>query len=264
MSQPLAPYVHGSTDEREVARLVVQAAFVATFSLVDFDAPSGGRVLDLGTGVGAMAAELARRYPGIALTGVDLSETQLARAKALHPIAHYVLGNAEGLPFTDGSFDRVHATWVLEHVKNPARVLEEVRRVLAKGGMAHVTEVNNETLRVDPPLPELTDTFHALNAAQLAAGGHPFIGKELSRLARSAGFSRVEIREVVLLGDDAHPELREALYEEFAGICESLDEALPADAIERARNAASLLRRRGQGTSLEYRPVVLRAFVDVV
>jgi ubiquinone/menaquinone biosynthesis C-methylase UbiE len=262
MSLPLALYVHGSTDEREVARLVAQAAFVATFSLVDFDAPATCRVLDLGTGVGAMAAELARRYPGVALTGVDLSETQLARAKALHPMAHYVLGNAERLPFADASFDRVHATWVLEHVENPVRVLEEARRVLAKGGMAHVTEVNNETLRVDPPLPELTETFDALNAAQIAAGGHPFIGKALARLARDAGFSRVETREVVLLGDDAHPEMREALYEEFAGICESLDEALPTHAIARARKAASLLRSRGQGTSLEFRPVVLRAFGD--
>jgi cyclopropane fatty-acyl-phospholipid synthase-like methyltransferase len=75
-------YVHGSTDAREVERLVVQARFVAGFALESFDAPAGARVLDLGTGVGAMAAELARRYPGITLTGVDLSEAQLAAARA--------------------------------------------------------------------------------------------------------------------------------------------------------------------------------------
>jgi methylase of polypeptide subunit release factors len=64
-------YVHGSTDQREVARLVRQAEFVATFSLVDFDAPPGARVLDLGTGVGAMARQLALRFPGIELVGID-------------------------------------------------------------------------------------------------------------------------------------------------------------------------------------------------
>jgi hypothetical protein len=64
---------------------------------------------------------------------------------------------------------------------------------------------------------------------------------------------------VLLLGDDAHPAMREALYEEFAGICESLDEALAPDEVARARRAAAELRTRGEGTSLEYRPVVLRA-----
>ncbi len=255
------PYVHGSTDDREVARLVLQAAFVAQFSLVDFDAPKGARVLDLGTGVGAMAAELSRRYPGITLTGADVSAAQLARAEALHPIAHYVLADAEKLPFPDASFDRVHATWLLEHVRDPVAVLREMRRVLARGGMAHVTEVDNATLRIAPTLPELVETFDALNEAQKAAGGDPFVGRKLVDYARAAGFSRVESREVLLLGDDAHPEMRAALYEEFAGICESLDEALAGVEIERARKAASLLRGRGKGTSLEYRPMVLRAYV---
>lgn len=239
---------------------MLQASFVAGFALTHFDAPPGSRVLDLGTGVGAMAAELARRYPGISLTGVDISAAQLARARALHPIANYVEANAEKLPFSDGSFDRVHASWVLEHVSRPVSVLAEVKRVLARGGIAHFTEVDNATLRVEPPLPELTDTFDALNAAQLAAGGDPFIGRRLAELARAAGFRRVETREVLLLGDDAHETMRSALYEEFAGICESLDESLAEAAVSRARLAAELIRSRGVGTSLEYRPVILRVF----
>jgi SAM-dependent methyltransferase len=102
-------YVHGSTDDHEVERLVVLARFVAGFALERFDAPAGARVLDLGTGVGAMAAELARRYPGIALTGVDISEAQLAVAQAKNPVAAYVHADASKHPFPDASFDRVHA-----------------------------------------------------------------------------------------------------------------------------------------------------------
>ena len=45
-----SPYVHGSTDDHEIQRLVVQARFVAGFALESFDAPEGSRVLDLGTG----------------------------------------------------------------------------------------------------------------------------------------------------------------------------------------------------------------------
>ncbi len=261
MNRPTAGYVHGSTDDAEVARLVLQASFVATFALADFDAASGARVLDLGTGVGAMAAELHRRYPGIALTGVDVSETQLARARALHPVADYVLADAVALPFADGAFDRVHGSWMLEHVAEPVRVLSEVRRVLAPSGMAHFTEVDNRTLRVEPALNELTETFEVLNAAQAAAGGDPFIGGKLEAHAKRAGFARVVTQEVTLLGDDAHPELRRALYEEFAGICESLDESLDGEQIARARRASVLLRGRGESGSLAYRPMILRAFV---
>lgn len=257
-----AGYVHGSTDDAEVARLVRQAAFVATFSLVDFEASSGTRALDLGTGVGAMAAEIARRFPGIDLTAVDVSEAQLARARALHPIARYIVADAHALPFPDGSFDRVHASWVLEHVAEPSRVLREVRRVLGSGGVAHMTEVDNATLKLDPPLPELEATFAALNAAQLAAHGDPFIGRKLEHLAREAGFARASLRHVDLCGDDAHPEMRSHLHEEFAGICESLDEVLDDAGVALAREAARSLRARGPGTRFTYQPVVMRAYVD--
>ncbi|HMK73518.1 MAG TPA: hypothetical protein VK454_09265, partial [Myxococcaceae bacterium] len=67
----MADYIHGGTDLREVARLSKQAlVWVAPRMLDDFTASPGMRVLDLGTGVGAMAAVLARRHPGIELWGV--------------------------------------------------------------------------------------------------------------------------------------------------------------------------------------------------
>lgn len=77
--------------------------------------------------------------------------------------------------------------------------------------------------------------------------------------AHDAGFSRVEPRNVLLLGKDDHPDTREALWEELAGICGSLDEALPHDAS--ARGAASLLRSPGYGTRS---PTVRSCFYEPV
>lgn len=48
------------------------------------------------------------------------------------------IANAEELPFPDGTFQRVECDAVLEHTPDPARIMAEIRRVLAPGGFAHV------------------------------------------------------------------------------------------------------------------------------
>jgi ubiquinone/menaquinone biosynthesis C-methylase UbiE len=258
----MSSYIHGSTDDAEVARLAKQAGFVAGFSLVHFDAAPGMQVLDLGTGVGAMAAQIAARCPGIRLLGVDHSEAQIARAKTMHKVAEYSVANAAQLPFEGQSFDRVHASWLLEHVRDPAAIASEIRRVLKPGGYAHVIEVDNGTLHVTPALPELDATFALLNAAQQARHGDPFIGRTLERLFLDAEFSKVEARSIALRGTDEDPAFYCDLAEEFAGICESLDEVLDLRGQAVARAAAKILRARvaTPGTSLSYAPVLVRAW----
>src|SRR4051812_41805063 len=111
----MASYIHGGTDPREVARLQKQAEWGGRFILRDFVAKPGERVLDLATGVGAMARELKRRFPEIRLTGVDLRLSQLRSARAHTPVADYAQADGTRLPFADGTFDRIHCSWLLEH-----------------------------------------------------------------------------------------------------------------------------------------------------
>ncbi|MGO9830318.1 MAG: class I SAM-dependent methyltransferase [Myxococcaceae bacterium] len=241
----MADYIHGGTDLREVARLMKQAlVWVAPRMLGDFTARPGMRVLDLGTGVGAMAAALARRHPGIELWGLDLRAAQLRQAKTLHPVARYVQGDATRLPFPDASFDRVHASWVLEHIPQAAAVLREVHRILVPGGQCFFLEVDNATLRLVPPCVAIGRALALLNQAQLSGGGDPFIGQKLEGLMRTAGFSTVQVRSVAVDGDAGDPETLRASAEELAEIFESLDETLgPTEAPllhEAAREARAL------------------------
>lgn len=254
----MADYIHGGTDLREVARLIKQAlVWVAPRMLGDFTAAPGMRVLDLGTGVGAMAAALARRHPGIELWGLDLRAAQLAQAQALHPIATYVQGDASRMPFPDCSFDRVHGSWVLEHIAEPAAVLREVRRVLRPSGQCLFLEVDNTTLRLVPPSPEVDSALAALNAAQLAGGGDPFIGPKLQALMRTAGFSSVHVRALEIDGTAAEPETLRSSAEELAEIFESLDEALGPQRSALLQAAATRARALPHlpGGEFHYRPV---------
>ena len=95
----------------------------------------GQRVLDLGTGTGALAREFARR--GCKVTGLDPAEPLLQEARRLDRQAgvavRYVLGRAEETSFLPGSFDVVTAgqCW---HWFNGPKAAVEVRGVLVPGG----------------------------------------------------------------------------------------------------------------------------------
>ena len=98
---------------------------------------TGNRWLDIGCGrqiVPAFAASLDQQREVAArtklLVGMDVDP-----AIHDHPLLQErVMGWGDALPFADSSFDLITANMVMEHVKEPARILSEVRRVLRPGG----------------------------------------------------------------------------------------------------------------------------------
>lgn len=103
--------------ERRIADAVT--AFAASL-------PSGARVLDAGAGEGAYKRYFSgRRYVGLDL-GIGDQEWDYTQLD--------VLGDLASLPFADGAFDATLNIVTLEHVKDPARVVCELARVLRPGG----------------------------------------------------------------------------------------------------------------------------------
>jgi SAM-dependent methyltransferase len=82
-----------------------------------------GRTLDLGAQTGPYAAHFPRRV------ALDLRPG---------PGVH-VVGDAQALGFADASFDTVLCTEMLEHVPEPQRAIDEMRRVLRPGGLLLLT-----------------------------------------------------------------------------------------------------------------------------
>src|SRR3954447_1238188 len=97
----------------------------------------GARVLDVASGPGYVAAAAAER--GAFVIGVDIAERMILLARRLHPQLDFRFGNAEALPFADGSFDAVVANFLLLHVGRPERAAAEFARVLAADGRVALT-----------------------------------------------------------------------------------------------------------------------------
>ena len=95
--------------------------------------------LDVATGTGAVAIELARRT-GCRVVGVDQSAEMLVAgrerlaAARLTDRVELVHGRAEALPFPDASFAAVTFTYLLRYVDDPGATLRELARVVSPGG----------------------------------------------------------------------------------------------------------------------------------
>jgi len=91
--------------------------------------PKPQRVLDVGTGTGAVARLAAERFPDAEVVGADLSERMIAEARRLSDSTRvrYEVADAGRLPFEDASFD-------LATLGNMIPFFDELARVIASGG----------------------------------------------------------------------------------------------------------------------------------
>jgi ubiquinone/menaquinone biosynthesis C-methylase UbiE len=109
---------------------------------VELGVPAGGKVLDVGTGPGFVAIEVARLLEGTGcqVVGLDLSPAMLAIAaenateRGLNGLLTWREGDAKALPFEAGEFDLVISNDSLHHWDDPLPVLDEIARVLKEDG----------------------------------------------------------------------------------------------------------------------------------
>jgi ubiquinone/menaquinone biosynthesis C-methylase UbiE len=140
------------------------AAKVAGISL------PGNRVLDIGTGSGRLAIELAKDHTDWQITGVDISEEMLKLGRentardGLADRIDFRQASAQILPFADGYFALTTSNASLHLWADPLKVFKEIARVTAPGGYCFIWD--NLRITVLNPLLRLVGWAMGMNAAQ--------------------------------------------------------------------------------------------------
>ena len=150
---------------------------------------AGERVLDIGSGPGLLAREMASSVgPQGRVCGVDLSEAMVAMASkrcADQPWTEFRTGDATTLPYPENSSDAAVSTQVYEYVQDVPAALRELHRVLRPGGRAVILDTDYGSLVIHTEEP-------ARMARVLAAWDkhfvHPDLPRRLSRQLRDSGF----------------------------------------------------------------------------
>jgi len=158
------------------------------------------RILDVGTGTGIWAIEIARQFPEAEVIGIDISDSSFKK----DPPENCLLqtGNIlEGLAFPDQTFNYTHQRFLVAAI--PAArwrgVVHELVRITAPGGWVELLEINNIFQNAGPETMGLARWIGSVSQAMgFDANSVPSIGKWLTE----EGLQRVETQDIVVpLGD---------------------------------------------------------------
>lgn len=153
--------------------------------------PGRAKVLDLGTGTGAIPVKMARRRDDLVIVGVDMAANMLtqarlrARAAGLSGRVTFKRANTRRLPFPDKTFDLVISNSLMHHLPDPAPALDELARVLKPGGAVFIRDLRRPR--------------HDLLARHIARHGRYYRGTMLRLFSDSvrAAFTVAEMKGIV-------------------------------------------------------------------
>lgn len=176
--------------------------------LVKHLAPRPGDViLDVGTGPGIYATDLAKSVPDCKVVGVDISArfVEIAQRRARRigiTNTEFRLGNVERLAFSSNTFDKVICAGVISLVANREQALAEIHRVLKPGGVALLREPVQATgwpSKLASQTSQAADLSNWWDKMGLMFGNfHPrfFREPDFERLLDGARFARISVHRI--------------------------------------------------------------------
>jgi demethylmenaquinone methyltransferase / 2-methoxy-6-polyprenyl-1,4-benzoquinol methylase len=174
----------------------------------------GSRILDVATGTGDVALEIARTTPlSVRITGADFSKEMVELGKekvAASPYAgriDFQVAPCEDLPFPDNTFDSITIAFGIRNVVDRRLGLAEMRRVLRPGGRMIILEFSTPRSdlfrwiyyfyfrRLLPMIGGLFSRYNAYKYLPDSVLEFPSI-EEFSRMIAATGFQNIQVREL--------------------------------------------------------------------
>jgi len=176
-----AKYVDQRVNRRAFSYRLKRRAHEVISMMEEFH-PNARDLLDLGPAEGKSLTIVQNAFPDLKCSGLEYSEELIALCKDER--LSIVQGDAMKPPFPDESFDVVTATALIEHVDNPAKMLNEVHRILRPGGLVIITTPDPFFEKIAVAIGHLKDEDHQ----------ETMTCKTLSKYLISSGFTpgRVE------------------------------------------------------------------------
>lgn len=154
----------------------------------------GMHLLDCGSGPGTITAGLAHAVSPGEVTGIEIEagQVELARENAAKlglRNVRFEQGSAYELPYPDNQFDAVFSHAMLEHLRDPAVVVKEMRRVLKPGGIAGIRCADMRMSVLAPSDDILDRAWNVYLEYRRHCGGDPAFGRRSRWVLREGGFT---------------------------------------------------------------------------
>ncbi len=207
-------YVHGYSPE-EANRLNDQADSLAELIHHDSIWQEGSTILEAGCGVGAQIKTVAPKNNKSTFISIDISRESLDQASKLADNlgidnVEFKQANIFDLPFEDEYFDHIFVCFVLEHLPNPVKALNKLKRVLKPKGTIMVIEGDHGSTYFHPDSKEAKKAIQCLVLLQQHNGGDANIGRKLYPILEEAGFKQINVSPRQVYVDDSIPKLVES------------------------------------------------------
>lgn len=167
----------GAETQREASDALVDR-------LVACSAGKGGRILDVACGLGASTKRLTQTYPPDMITGINISEAQIANARRRVPGCAFQVMSATEMTFPDNHFDAVICVEAAFHFDTRDRFFKEAHRVLKPGGSLVLSDI-----LFRPVSNALQEFWHIPRANRVSS-----IADYRARLA-AAGFVSIDVTD---------------------------------------------------------------------
>lgn len=166
------------------------------------DLEPGERVLDVGSGWGGIAAEIAKRS-GAKITGIDKDEEVVAAANRQFHGVHFLEMDFDALSFADQSFDAIYAVDTLYFTEDLPGLIAKLERLLKPGGrfVGFWSQVLKEGADLERLKPTKTDLAVALGQLGCPYQFHDYTDQECA-FWREASRVFEELKEVLIAEAD--------------------------------------------------------------